>query len=140
MHVMIYARGRRHTSCALVTGVQTCALPISARTALGEWLSVLWLTPAMYRLFIEGASGRRRFLDRLTLALEPHHAGHSSRYEAAMRARNRLLSAEQPSDPAWLSATAAQMAEHGSAIAESRERTVAALGHRLAAQIGRAHA
>src|SRR3954447_16344280 len=50
---------------------------------LSEWLSVLWLTPAMDRLFQESAGGRRRFLDRLVLAREPNHAAHSARYEAA---------------------------------------------------------
>ncbi len=65
--------------------------PPTAATALAEWLTVLWLTPAMDRLFVEPASERRRFLDRLTLALNPGHAVHSNRYEAAMRARNRLL-------------------------------------------------
>ena len=59
--------------------------------SLGERLAVLWLTPAMDRLFTESAGGRRRFLDRLTLALEPGHAHHAARYEAAMRARNKLL-------------------------------------------------
>ena len=63
----------------------------ASATSLSEWLSVLWLTPAMDRLFQEGASGRRRFLDRLVLALEPGHAVHAARYEAAMRARNKLL-------------------------------------------------
>ena len=63
----------------------------AAANSLSEWLSVLWLTPAMDRLFAEGASARRRFLDRLVLALEPSHAHHSARYEAAMRARNKLL-------------------------------------------------
>src|SRR3546814_10017255 len=59
----------------------------AALTALGEWLSVLWLTPAMDRLFIEGASGRRRFLDRLTLALEPHHRSeeHTSELQSLLR-------------------------------------------------------
>lgn len=103
--------------------------PASA-TSLAEWLSVLWLTPAMDRLFLEGASGRRRFLDRLVLALNPAHAVHSSRYEAAMRARNKLLAGERP-DPPWLSALEARMAEHGVAIAEARSDTVAALAHRL---------
>lgn len=106
----------------------------AALTSLGEWLAVLWLTPAMDRLFTEAASGRRRFLDRLTLALEPGHAVHSSRYEAAMRARNRLLTGDHPADPAWLAALEAQMAEHGAAIAGARERTIAALADRLAAQ------
>src|SRR5213075_1991513 len=59
--------------------------------SLSEWLSVLWLTPAMDRLFTGSAGERRRFLDRLVLALEPTHAHHSARYDAAMRARNKLL-------------------------------------------------
>src|SRR5439155_18526943 len=62
--------------------------------SLGEWLAVLWLTPAMDRLFLGSASDRRRFLDRLVLALEPSHAHHAARYEAAMRARNKLLAEE----------------------------------------------
>ena len=100
--------------------------------ALGEWLAVLWLTPAMDRLFVEGASGRRRFLDRLVLAREPGHATHAARYEAAMRARNRLLAEEAGADAAWLTALEAGMAEHGAAVAQARVRTVAALGERLA--------
>ncbi|WP_106640554.1 DNA replication/repair protein RecF [Allosphingosinicella vermicomposti] len=103
-------------------------------TALGEWLSILWLTPAMDRLFTEGASGRRRFFDRLVLALEPSHATHAARYEAAMRARNKLLAEPETADPAWLSALEAGMAEHGARIAEARERALAMLGERLAAQ------
>lgn len=103
----------------------------ASATSLSEWLSVLWLTPAMDRLFQEGASGRRRFLDRLVLALEPGHAVHAARYEAAMRARNKLLSEERP-DPNWLAALEARMAEHGAALREARLRTVAALGARLA--------
>jgi DNA replication and repair protein RecF len=101
---------------------------------LSEWLSVLWLTPAMDRLFVESAGGRRRFLDRLVLALEPGHAQHSTRYEAATRARNKLLAEPDGADPAWLAALEAGMAEHGAAIAEARHRTVTALGERLAAQ------
>jgi DNA replication and repair protein RecF len=98
--------------------------------SLSEWLSVLWLTPAMDRLFLGPAGDRRRFLDRLVLALEPSHAHHSARYEAAMRSRNKLLGDEAPADPAWLDALEQQMAEHGGAIAAARERTVAALGER----------
>jgi len=101
---------------------------------LSEWLSVLWLTPAMDRLFAESAGGRRRFLDRLVLALEPGHAQHSTRYEAATRARNKLLAEPEGADPTWLAALEAGMAEHGAAIAEARARTVAALAGRLAAQ------
>lgn len=100
--------------------------------SLGEWLSVLWLTPAMDRLFTGSAGERRRFLDRLVLALEPAHAHHSSRYEAAMRARNKLLTEDMPADPSWLVALEEAMAEHGAAIAEARGRTIAALDARLA--------
>lgn len=111
--------------------------------ALGEWLSILWLTPAMDRLFTGSAGDRRRFLDRLVLALEPSHAHHSSRYEAAMRARNKLLAEEGAADPSWLAALEEAMAEHGSAIADARSRTVAALDERLAAapedEFARAH-
>jgi DNA replication and repair protein RecF len=106
----------------------------ASATSLSEWLSVLWLTPAMDRLFAEGASGRRRFLDRLVLALEPGHGHHAARYEAAMRARNKLLAEPDGADPTWLSALEAGMAEHGEAIAIARERAVAALGERLADQ------
>ncbi len=102
--------------------------------ALSERLSVLWLTPAMDRLFADSASARRRFLDRLVLALEPGHAHHASRYEAAMRARNKLLTQEGPADPAWLQALEAGMADHGSQVAAARQRTVEALGETLAAQ------
>lgn len=101
--------------------------------SLSEWLSVLWLTPAMDRLFLGSAGDRRRFLDRLVLALEPSHAHHSSRYEAAMRARNKLLADDAPADPSWLAALEDQMAEHGTAIAGARSRTVAELGQRLEA-------
>ena len=104
----------------------------AAVNSLGERLSVLWLTPAMDRLFTESAGGRRRFLDRLTLALEPGHAHHASRFEAAMRARNKLLAESLDADPEWLSALEAQMAEHGGAIGEARSRAVAALSERLA--------
>lgn len=100
---------------------------------LAEWLTVLWLTPAMDRLFVEPASERRRFLDRLTLALAPDHARHSSRYDAAMRARNRLLAEEGASDVDWLDAIEAQMVDHGIAIDAARRETVALLGERLAA-------
>ncbi len=92
----------------------------TSANALSEWLSVIWLTPAMDRIFNDSAGGRRRFLDRLVLALEPSHAHHAARYEAAMRQRNRLLAGEERPDPDWLSALEAQMDEHGSAITRAR--------------------
>jgi len=99
--------------------------------SLSEWLSILWLTPAMDRLFAATASDRRRFLDRLVLALEPGHAHHATRYDAAMRARNKLL-AEEQWDETWLASLEQAMAEHGKALAEGRARTVAALDAQLA--------
>jgi DNA replication and repair protein RecF len=104
----------------------------ASANSLSEWLSILWLTPAMDRLFQEGAGGRRRFLDRLVLALEPGHAVHAARYEAAMRARNKLLAVEGAVDQAWLSALEARMAEHGEALASARARSVEALSAVLA--------
>ena len=103
----------------------------ASANSLGEWLSVLWLTPAMDRLFTGSAGERRRFLDRLVLALEPGHAHHASRYEAAMRARNKLLADEQWDD-SWLASLEQAMAEHGAAIGDARDRTVAALDGQLA--------
>ena len=103
----------------------------AAVNSLSEWLSLLWLTPSMDRLFTASASERRKFLDRLVLALEPAHAHHVSRYEAAMRARNKLLS-EEHWDEAWIASLEKAMDEHGERIAEARSRTIAALDERLA--------
>lgn len=105
----------------------------ASATALGEWLSLVWLTPAQDRLFAESAGSRRRFLDRLMLALDPAHAHDSSRYEAAMRQRNRLLAGEHP-DGDWLAALEAAMVEHGAAIAARRASLVDSLGARLASE------
>lgn len=94
--------------------------------ALAEILRVSWLTPQMDRLFIEGASGRRRFLDRLVLGLHPAHGRETAAYERAMRERNRLL-AEGRADPLWLDALEVRMAEHGVAVAAARLDAVARL-------------
>src|SRR5215207_6127084 len=86
----------------------------------------------MDRLFAGSAGDRRRFLDRLVLALEPGHAHYASRYEAAMRARNKVLAGENP-DAGWLVALEQAMAEHGAALREARARTVLALNVQLSA-------
>lgn len=99
----------------------------AAVNSLSERLAILWLTPAMDRLFTGPASDRRRFLDRLVLALEPTHSTHAARYEAAMRARNTLLVDLPSADPQWLAALEEAMAEHGQALVEARTRTVTAL-------------
>ncbi len=104
----------------------------SSANALSEWLSIVWLTPAMDRLFTDSAGERRRFLDRLVLALDHAHAGHATRYDAAMRQRNRLLNADEVPDQDWLTALEHQMVEHGIALAAARAQLVAALTDRLA--------
>jgi DNA replication and repair protein RecF len=93
---------------------------------LTRLVSALWLTPAMDRLFIEGAAGRRRFLDRLVLGQESGHAGHSAAYEHAMRERSRLLR-QGGADPSWLTALEDGMAQHGVAMAVARRQTVSRL-------------
>lgn len=90
-------------------------------------VNVLWLTPSMDRLFVEGATSRRKFFDRMVLALYPEHAGHVARYEAAMRERGRLLAEERGADPVWLSALERKMAEHGVAVAAARRDALGAL-------------
>ena len=98
---------------------------------LGEWLSITWLTPAMDRIFAESAGSRRRFLDRLVLAREPGHARNATRYETALRERNRLLGEAAEPDPLWLDGIEAQMAETGAAMAASRAALVDDLGRAL---------
>jgi DNA replication and repair protein RecF len=89
------------------------------QAAMTEYLSVLWLTPQMDRLFIDGASSRRKFLDRMVFAFDPGHSGRMTRYENAMRQRSRLLQ-DHGADPVWLDALEATMAETGVAIAAAR--------------------
>jgi DNA replication and repair protein RecF len=101
--------------------------------SLAEWLAVIWLTPAMDRLFTDSAGTRRRFFDRLVLALEPAHAAQSNRYEQGVRQRNKLLTGDTPPDPAWLDAIEAAMGESGAAINGARNRLIAELSDRLAA-------
>jgi DNA replication and repair protein RecF len=87
----------------------------------------------MDRLFIEGASERRRFLDRLVFGLEPGHARVATRYETAMRERARLLKFG-PRDPAWLDGLEAEMAETGIALCVNRAQTVERLNRALTAR------
>lgn len=102
----------------------------AAQVALGRVARIVWLTPAMDRLWTEGADGRRRFLDRIAMSFEPGHAEAVLDYEKAMRERNRLLR-DQVSDMRWYEVLEAQMAVSGAALRENRAMAVARL---LAAQ------
>ena len=93
------------------------------QTRLGELVRLLWLLPSMDRLWIEGAEGRRRFLDRLTLSFFPNHGEASLTYEKAMRERNRLLK-DQVRDPMWYKALEAQLAASGIKIHHNRLRAL----------------
>lgn len=116
--------GRRRVR---INGAETSAV------ALGEWLAATWLTPAMDGLFMNSAGTRRRFMDRMALALDPAHARHAARHEAALRERNRLLAADRPPDPTWLDAIEAQLVTHGMALSCGRARLVEVLMRELAA-------
>ena len=91
----------------------------ATQAALGRVLRILWLVPAMDRLWIEAAEGRRRFLDRLTLSFTPDHAEQTLTYDKAMRDRNRLIR-DQVTDPHWYAALEGQMAEAGQQITRNR--------------------
>ncbi|HKQ10946.1 MAG TPA: DNA replication/repair protein RecF [Rhizomicrobium sp.] len=102
---------------------------------LGDIVQLIWLTPAMDRLFIESAGGRRRFLDRLVLGFDAGHARAATRYETAMRERARLLK-YGPRDPAWLDGLEHEMAEAGIQMAQARAATVEKLSGALAEREG----
>lgn len=106
---------------------------VANSNVLGERWSVGWLTPQMDRLFIEGPSSRRRFLDRMVLGLFPDHSRQVGAYERVMRERNRLLSEKgSGADQSWLSALETRMAEHGVAVAMARLEFAGQLAGQLA--------
>jgi DNA replication and repair protein RecF len=107
--------------------------PAASQTALGLHVAAVWLTPQLDRLFLDGASDRRRFLDRLVTALHPEHAGDVAAYENALRQRARLLG-EGNRDPHWFTVLEDTMARHGVALAANRADTVQRLD--AAARLG----
>jgi DNA replication and repair protein RecF len=104
--------------------------PVSSATAFAEHLRVIWLTPEMDGLFLGPASERRRFLDRLVLAIDAEHSARVSGLDRALRSRNRLLE-EQNFDSKWMDAIEHEVAELAIAVAAARAETV----KRLAGQI-----
>jgi DNA replication and repair protein RecF len=91
-----------------------------------DHLRMMWLVPSMDGLFTGPASDRRRYLDRLVLAIDPAHARRVSNFEKSMRSRNKLLNEDNP-DFSWLDAVENQMAEHGVAIASARVEVISLL-------------
>jgi len=97
-------------------------LPVSSARAFADRLQVVWLTPAMDGLFAGPAGDRRRFIDRLTLGVDPEHGARVSKFEQALRGRNRLLE-DGGSDPRWLTAAEQEIAALGVAVASARLET-----------------
>jgi DNA replication and repair protein RecF len=113
--------------------------PAKGPAAFAEVLSAVWLTPYMDRLFTEGASHRRRFLDRLVVGFDPAHAGRVGAYERALRERARLLrraGGARRADSAWLAALEETMSAKGVAVAAARRDVAARLNEACASAGG----
>jgi DNA replication and repair protein RecF len=106
-----------------------------SQAALAEHISVVWLTPQMDRLFVEGPSARRHFLDRLVYGFDAAHAGRVAAYDHAMRERSRLLKAGG-ADPAWITALEETMSTKGVAVAAARLDMASRLNQFCAAAAG----
>jgi DNA replication and repair protein RecF len=117
--------------------VQIDGKPSRGQAQLARLASIVWLTPEMDRLFVDGASARRRFLDRLVYGFDPEHARRVSTYEHAMRERARVLRAPgPPPDPSWLAALEDRMAREGVAIAVARRLLADRLSRAIALSEG----
>ena len=97
--------------------------PVASARAFADHVRLVWLTPSMDSLFAGPASERRRFLDRLVLALDPSHGARVSQFERALRGRNRLLE-DGARNPTWLDAIEREAAELGVAVAAARVECV----------------
>lgn len=100
--------------------------PTRGQNLLAEHIAMAWITPDMDRLLAEGASARRKFLDRLVYSFDPAHGGRVLAYEKAMRERLRLLR-EGRYDALWLAALENEMAQSATAIAAARRHMIARL-------------
>ncbi len=97
--------------------------PAASSSVFSEHLRLVWMTPSLDGLFNGPPGERRRFVDRLVLAIDPGHASRAAALEQALRSRNRLLEEARP-DAAWLDAVERQIAELGIAIASARRETI----------------
>ena len=111
---------------------------VGGPSALAEHLALIWLTPQMDRLFLDGAGARRRFLDRLVYGFDPAHARRMARYEHALQERSQLLRQGGPGswDAAWLGALEQQIAEGGVAIAAARRELIERLDQAVVRGVG----
>ena len=105
--------------------------PVASAAAFADHARVVWLVPAMDQLFAGPASERRRFLDRLVLAVDAAHGGRVSALERSLRSRNRLLEEKAP-DPHWLDAVERETSELAVAVAAARVEAVRRLSAALA--------
>ncbi|MBT8459856.1 MAG: DNA replication/repair protein RecF [Boseongicola sp.] len=123
----VQASGRLHELETSAEPGQSRSVRINGKTqpqiALGRVARVVWLVPAMDRLWIEGAEGRRRFLDRMTMSFVPEHGEAVLAYEKAMRERNRLLK-DMVRDAHWYQVLERQMGDSGTAIMVNRLATL----------------
>lgn len=117
----------RRARLARIDGVQ-----VGSALAFSDYLRVVWLTPDLDGLFRGAAGDRRRFLDRLVLAVDPGHATRSNALERALRSRNRILE-DTPQEASWLDAIEREIAELGVAVAAARAETVGRLAMIIAA-------
>jgi len=107
--------------------------PVTSAAAFGDHLRMVWLTPAMDGLFMGAASERRRFFDRLVLAIDSDHSSRVSALERSLRSRNRLLE-DRNFDTHWCDAIERETAELAVAVAAMRGETVKRLSAALAAR------
>jgi DNA replication and repair protein RecF len=111
--------------------------PVGSAAAFADHLRVVWLVPAMDTLFAGAPSERRRFLDRLALAVDAEHGSRVNALERSLRSRNRLLEEARP-DTHWLDAVEHETAELAVAVAVQRVETVSRLDGVLAGRKGSA--
>jgi DNA replication and repair protein RecF len=106
-------------------------LAVKGQVALARHIGVVWLTPAMDRIFLDAPGARRKFLDRLVTAFDPDHTGRSAAYDHALRQRARLLR-DSSQDQTWFQALEDTLARYGVAIAAARADLVNRLNAALA--------
>jgi DNA replication and repair protein RecF len=114
--------------------VRMDGVPVAGVAELAQHVRLIWLSPSMDRIFVEGVSERRRFLDRLIASFDPLHARRWNRYETAMRERIGAL--RTGAGDAWLSALEQTMAETGVAVSASRVAGLSQLAAAMDQQVG----